>query len=154
METPLGVYMGKLLKYYFASITRHLSHLSIDRYYYPLCVLNDQEFLCAQKDLGEQLGVDKVTVVRLLDYLEEHKCLVRIPDQNDRRIKKIELTSKGESYALEIAKAMKAVDDEILEEIEVEQRKVFKELLSFIYETSVKEPIDNVELTLKNKEGI
>lgn len=48
-----------------------------------------------QATLGDELGIDKATMVKFLDQLEEFELLERVSDQNDRRVKNLKLTEKG-----------------------------------------------------------
>ncbi|MNT85381.1 HTH-type transcriptional repressor NicR [compost metagenome] len=48
-----------------------------------------------QITLGDELGIDKATMVKLIDQLEALKLVVRTPHPEDRRVKLISLTKKG-----------------------------------------------------------
>src|SRR5882762_9696465 len=49
----------------------------------------------AQAALADRIGVDRSDMVSLLDELEEHRYVVRRPDQTDRRRKIVEITGTG-----------------------------------------------------------
>jgi DNA-binding MarR family transcriptional regulator len=49
-----------------------------------------------QITLGEEMGIDKATMVRLIDGLEDLGAVERITAQEDRRAKWIAITQKGE----------------------------------------------------------
>ncbi len=48
-----------------------------------------------QQDLAISVIKDKATITRLLDHLESAKLIVRLPDEQDRRTKRIFLTDQG-----------------------------------------------------------
>jgi len=48
-----------------------------------------------QKQLGEGLGIDKASMVKFLNGLEELNYITRTEDQTDRRIKIVSLTTQG-----------------------------------------------------------
>ncbi|MNS82337.1 Transcriptional regulator SlyA [compost metagenome] len=48
-----------------------------------------------QITLGDELGIDKATMVKLIDQLEALKLVERTPHPEDRRVKLIKLTKKG-----------------------------------------------------------
>lgn len=48
-----------------------------------------------QQELADKLGKDKSNILRIIDALEKKKCVVRIPDETDRRKKNLMLTKKG-----------------------------------------------------------
>ncbi len=49
----------------------------------------------SQIDLGEALGFDKASMVKLIDHLEDIKFVTRQTDPKDRRIKNVQITSRG-----------------------------------------------------------
>ena len=51
-----------------------------------------------QQQLSEKTQKDKGNITRLVDSLEKRKLLVRIPNDSDRRSKRLYLTSKGKAY--------------------------------------------------------
>lgn len=151
MTQPLGVYIGKLIKYYYSMLSEELKDLSIERYFYPLITIKNHACSSSQKILAEELGVDKVTMVRILDYLEEHQCISRNPNPKDRRVKRIELTEKGEKYTVRIEQAISRVDELLLAEVDKEEKKQLFHQLAKILEQAKDIPLEKVELTLKNK---
>lgn len=56
----------------------------------------DQDNTLSQNELSKNLGKDKTTISRTLDALEKKAYIVRIPTQEDKRVKTINLTSQGE----------------------------------------------------------
>lgn len=48
-----------------------------------------------QRELGSMAGRDKTGISRAIDWLEKHNYVLRIPDQQDRRNKRIYLTHSG-----------------------------------------------------------
>lgn len=49
----------------------------------------------SQIDLGDALGFDKASMVKLIDHLESLKFVLRKTDPQDRRIKNVQITPKG-----------------------------------------------------------
>ncbi|WP_320035695.1 MarR family transcriptional regulator [Halarcobacter sp.] len=56
----------------------------------------DQDNTLSQNELSKNLGKDKTTISRTLDALEKKSYIVRIPTQEDKRVKTINLTSEGQ----------------------------------------------------------
>jgi DNA-binding MarR family transcriptional regulator len=50
-------------------------------------------------ELSRELFIDSASMKRTLDRLERKECLVRIPDPQDKRLFKLELTDKGKELA-------------------------------------------------------
>lgn len=151
MNQPLGVYISKLIKSYYSMLSKQLDHISIDRYFYPMVVIKKKQQGASQKELAEELGVDKVTMVRILDYLEKHQCISRKADPRDRRVKRIELTGLGENYADEIEQALFEVDQQLLVDMNSKEKRQLLQQLDNMLKQLKDFPLDKVELTLKNK---
>lgn len=50
---------------------------------------------CSQDDVSVALKTDKTTVGKALASLEKKKCVVRLQDETDKRIKRLSLTAIG-----------------------------------------------------------
>ena len=66
----------------------------------------------SQITLGQDIGVDKASMVKFIDGLEKKKWVRRVQDKFDRRVKLVELTPKG----LEGLKALADVHDKVVAE--------------------------------------
>ena len=51
---------------------------------------------CSLSELSKAMHISAPTISGIIDRLEESGYVKRIPDENDRRVTNIELTSKGE----------------------------------------------------------
>lgn len=63
-------------------------------------------------DVAKRLGVDQSTSSRQVRPLEEHGFVKRTADENDRRVNRLTLTSKGRN-------ALERIDDVILNDFDV-----------------------------------
>jgi DNA-binding MarR family transcriptional regulator len=52
----------------------------------------------SQQELGEQLGIDRTTVVELIDELEKKGVVVRVRNPADRRSYSLKLTPHGRAF--------------------------------------------------------
>jgi DNA-binding MarR family transcriptional regulator len=82
-----------------------------------------------QRELGEELGVDRTTMVALVDELERAGYVARTRDPADRRVYVIELTRAGATARRKAADRLLAVEREILAPLSASERRVFAELL-------------------------
>jgi DNA-binding MarR family transcriptional regulator len=113
---PFGKVFSELAKAYADHFLEQLKHLPLKRYYYPLVVIEKYEGDINQTLLGEELYLDKATVVRMLDYLEKENCIRRVPSPKDRRAHLLELTPKAKTMIPEIKKAAQQSNLACLEE--------------------------------------
>lgn len=67
-----------------------------------------------QNDMAHVTNRHKATLTRLLDTMEKNHLVVRIPDPNDKRVKRVYLTKQGKSHF----ESMKPVFQEASEEVQ------------------------------------
>ncbi|MFE7958961.1 MarR family winged helix-turn-helix transcriptional regulator [Streptomyces sp. NPDC057413] len=80
-------------------------------------------------DLAERLEVVPRAVTTLVDALETHGKVRRVPDPVNRRVTRIELTPSGRETLRELHAARRAAAEEILAPLEKDQRAVLGDLL-------------------------
>lgn len=104
----LGSRLGYLLKHAFLELeelhTVHLADCAVNVRELSVLLLLDGREPESQQQAAERLGVDRTTMVGLLDALESKGLVVREPDPADRRRNVVALTDAGRS-ALKDAKA-------------------------------------------------
>ncbi|MEW9532354.1 MarR family winged helix-turn-helix transcriptional regulator [Microbispora sp. NPDC049125] len=85
-----------------------------------------------QHQLGELLGIDRTTMVGLVDRLEEEGMAGRRRGVDDRRRYLIELTEKGRARARELLLIGSEVDAELLSGLTPDERAALEGLLARI----------------------
>lgn len=83
-----------------------------------------------QASLGDEMGIDKATMVKLIDCLEQKKLVVRITDPNDRRGKLIQITPKGAEFLTKTSKVIQKVMEDFLKPLSRGESEVLKKTLS------------------------
>ena len=68
----------------------------------------------SQQDVADRLGVDRTTMVTLIDGLEDKDLVVRRPDAEDRRRNVVVLTGAGQATMAEAAEAAEAAEQRFL----------------------------------------
>ena len=84
----------------------------------------------SQQELGEQLGIDRTTVVELIDDLEQKGVVVRARNAADRRSYSLQLTSRGRTVQKRAAKAFDAAAAEVFAPLQPAELNVLMELLT------------------------
>jgi len=82
-----------------------------------------------QHDLGVLLGIDRTSMVALIDALEDIGYVVREADPSDRRAHALRLTEAGQAANVNIGQALADVQDSIMEPLAVEERELLVSLL-------------------------
>ena len=83
----------------------------------------------SQQALGEQLGIDRTTVVELIDDLEQQGVVVRRRNPSDRRSYALSLTPKGRTVQKRAARAFDGAAEEFLGALRPAERPVFADML-------------------------
>ncbi|MEU5218627.1 MarR family transcriptional regulator [Streptomyces sp. NPDC020807] len=81
-------------------------------------------------DLATRLEVVPRAVTSLVDGLEASGRVRRVPDPNNRRVVRIELTDEGRATLRKLRSARRAAAEDILDPLTVDQREVLGGLLS------------------------
>jgi DNA-binding MarR family transcriptional regulator len=98
---------------------RHVVALSYLRGYGPT----------AQQKLADRLRMDASSMVCLLNELEENDLVVRQRDRADRRRAIVELSPQGEFALCRVDKAVQIVEDEMMTQLNDQERATLHELL-------------------------
>ncbi len=106
-KLPLGQYFSVMAKQYFASLSKHMEDIDPGRYFTVLLYLHSEKKGIPQQQISENLHIDKVYVVKILDYLEEHNFVERLVNAEDRREKQVMLTATGVKNIERIRKKVK-----------------------------------------------
>jgi len=80
---------------FFGTLQKRLSHLDIQRSFYPLLLIDAGEGKLTQQELANELLSDKVQIVRIVDYLSTNGYVERVQNQKDRREYNLTITDKG-----------------------------------------------------------
>jgi len=83
----------------------------------------------SQHDLGEQLGIDKTTMVELIDDLEKQRAVVRRRNPADRRSYALSLTPSGRALQKKAARAFDDVTDEVFAPLKPAERRALGDML-------------------------
>jgi DNA-binding MarR family transcriptional regulator len=83
----------------------------------------------SQHELGEQLGIDRTTMVELIDDLEAQGVVVRQRNSDDRRAYSIQLTPKGRTVQKRAARAFDAAADEFFGPLKPGERRDLADMM-------------------------
>jgi DNA-binding MarR family transcriptional regulator len=96
-----------------------------------LLTLADHE-PASQQQAAERLGVDRTTMVALLDGLEAKGLVTRRPQAGDRRRNVVELTGKGQDTLERGVRASDEAERVLLSPLTPEERPVLRRMLQAI----------------------
>jgi len=124
-KQPLGKFLSGIGKSFLHVLNVKLNHLDIKRCYYALILIEEGKGKMTQQELADLLESDKVSVVRVIDYLSDAGYVKRVRVDTDRRKYGLTLTAKAEkemplikkSMAEVIQKALKGLSEKKIEEL-------------------------------------
>ncbi|WP_214320089.1 MarR family winged helix-turn-helix transcriptional regulator [Nonomuraea sediminis] len=84
----------------------------------------------SQQEAATRLGIDRTTMVAMVDTLEGKGLVTRRPDPADRRRNLVELTVKGRETHRDGGLAVERAEREFLAEVADEDARLFRDVLS------------------------
>lgn len=102
--------LSGLGKGYLHLLRAKLHHLDIDRNYYALVLIDKQDGSMTQQELALKLDTDKVSIVRVIDYLSDKGYVQRVRKTEDRRKHSLVLTPKAVGALPEIKRSFSEIN--------------------------------------------
>jgi DNA-binding MarR family transcriptional regulator len=96
------------------AIETELARLNINGREFGVLTLIDAEGPASQQRLADRIGVDRTTMVALIDMLEEKRLVHRRRDPNDRRAYQLEATAAGRKTLQDALKAVELGEQQAL----------------------------------------
>lgn len=128
--------LGYLLKHGFIELERlheqHLAPTGVNARELGLLLFLDGREPTSQQDAARRLGVDRTTMVELLDGLEQRGLVARLTDQSDRRRNVIDLTSAGRATLRDATRASDDAERALLVDLDKAEAAQLRSLLQRI----------------------
>ncbi|MEO1022907.1 MAG: MarR family winged helix-turn-helix transcriptional regulator [Bacteroidota bacterium] len=112
MKLPLAIEFGKALSQFYWSFQNHMNRLLQQ---YDLTVEHARILMiismnegCSQQFIADQTKKTKPAITTLLDNMTSRNLIVRVPDQNDRRVNMLYLTELGKNLQVTIQDVINA----------------------------------------------
>jgi len=137
-----GYEMARISEVYLSTLSSIMKPFGIERYFAPLLFLCENSGKVTQKDLAEALKRDKVSTMRMVDYLSEKGLLIRTQDCNDRRCQILKVTDKALKLLPKIKEGVQQTNDLLLRDFTEEEKVSFKKSMDKLFTTigSLPEP--------------
>jgi DNA-binding MarR family transcriptional regulator len=82
-----------------------------------------------QMKIGEEMGIDKATMVKITDHLEKLKLIERIASTEDRRVKNLVITNKGRKTLKDLNAKRGEIEKQFFSGLTDSETETFKSLL-------------------------
>lgn len=146
---PLGRFFAYITKSYYGALAKRLEDLEIDRYYSVLLAIDKWGKNCTQQSLCHLLNIDKVSMVRMIDYFLKKKFVRKLQNPADRREYFLELTPKAQKRMPEFYAAIEEMNRVALRGFTPEQQASFLRQLLLV-EANINElPSEKVIINYK-----
>ena len=136
--------LGYLLKHAFFELeelhTVHLARCAVNVRELSVLLLLDGREPESQQQAAGRLGVDRTTMVGLLDGLEGKGLLVRQPDPGDRRRNVVLLTEAGRRALKEARAASDEAERELLADLSSREAGQLRDLLARVVARRERQP--------------
>lgn len=130
LPVNLGWALATLLRTYQTRVEAALVGLPGGARGFLVMALVEKETCHSQAAIAERLGLDKTILTYLLDGLENDGLVKRTPDPQDRRIRHIKITAKGQKTLAKFTRAVEQVEKQVLSRLNPEEAAWFQRSLS------------------------
>lgn len=152
-EIPLGAFIAITYRSNFVKINNKMKELDLSAgQFFVLLILSREQGL-TQDTLAWRLLIDKGSIARAVNVLEENGYVKRVTDENNRRAVRIYFTEKGEQLVPEISKIERELEEGIFSLLSEEEKAQARVLLCKIaqgsYESAYEDDEKRKEFPLK-----
>ncbi len=130
-----GYEMARVSEVYLSTLSAIMKPHDIERYFMPFLYLCEYSGKITQKDLAQALGRDKVSTMRIVDYLCEKKLLIRKQDKKDRRCQILEITDKALYILPKVKAGIKQTNKLLFQQFTEDEKQQFKQSMDKLYAT-------------------
>jgi DNA-binding MarR family transcriptional regulator len=129
---PIGRILSHTGRSFLQLLNKKLNHLDLERSYYALILIDLGQGELTQKELACQLETDKVSIVRIVDYLAGKGYVKRVKSSFDGRKYCLTLTDKAKEVLPGIKNSMKEVTAVAFSGLTELQQTEFRSILGII----------------------
>jgi DNA-binding MarR family transcriptional regulator len=114
LKSSLGYCLSKLTTLIKAQLERKLKQIDLNIHQMALLAVLSIDNSTNQNQMCDELGVDKASMVKLIDQIEQLKLVERVNSSEDRRVKFLHITEKGRSTLAKARALRLSVEEQFL----------------------------------------
>jgi DNA-binding MarR family transcriptional regulator len=130
-----GFLLGKALQQMESKFAEGLIPFDINSRQYGVLLFVQENPYSSQKDISENLQIDRTTMVSHIDHLETLGFVERTRNPNDRRSYSLRITEKGNDVLDSRWEFLTNVESEVLAPLNQQERESLKDFLVKIWRT-------------------
>jgi len=152
-DLPLGAFVSMTYRSHFVRINHRMKELGLSAgQFFVLMVLSDEQGV-TQDYLAGVFLIDKGSIARAVNVLEEKGIVRRITDESNRRAVRLYLTEAGEKLISEVVKIDKEWEEAAFSGLSEDERAQAMALLCKISENSCQAAYENGDKKWKGFPG-
>jgi DNA-binding MarR family transcriptional regulator len=132
LEGLLGYFLRRADVFTFQSFNAHLAEDRLSPGQLGVLLMCEANPGINQTRLGKALGIDRSTLVAMIDLLESRGLVARTPSAIDRRSHALKLTRQGEAFLKALQPRLQRHEAEIARSLSAAERRQLMELLARI----------------------
>ena len=122
LKRYLGYCFYKAAAHIRGKVDRQLQPFGVVAPQFGMMIVLETHGSKTQGELGQFMGMDKATMVRMIDGLEAKKFVTRVPSQEDRRANRLEITKTGRLAIVKMDQARQRAETEFLKVLSPKER--------------------------------
>ncbi|MFJ7990612.1 MarR family winged helix-turn-helix transcriptional regulator [Peribacillus frigoritolerans] len=130
-----GFLLGKALQQMESKFAEGLIPFDINSRQYGVLLFVQENPYSSQKDISENLQIDRTTMVSHIDHLETLGFVERTRNPNDRRSYSLLITEKGNDVLDSSWEFLTNVESEVLAPLNQQEKELLKDFLVKIWRT-------------------
>ncbi|MCU7746590.1 MarR family transcriptional regulator [Priestia megaterium] len=130
-----GFLLGKALQQMENKFSKGLLPFNINSRQYGVLLFIEEKPYSSQKDISENLQIDRTTMVSHIDHLETLGLVERTKNPNDRRSYSLLITEKGKEVLNSRWEFLTHIESEVLAPLEQQERQLLKDFLIRIWKS-------------------
>ncbi|MBK0010151.1 winged helix-turn-helix transcriptional regulator [Bacillus sp. S35] len=130
-----GFLLGKALQQMEQKFAEGLAPFNINSRQYGVLLFIEENPYSSQKDISDNLQIDRTTMVSHIDHLETLGFVERTKNPNDRRSYSLLITEKGKEVLNSRWEFLTDVESEVLTPLNQQERQLLKDFLIRIWKS-------------------
>jgi DNA-binding MarR family transcriptional regulator len=132
LEGLLGYFLRRADVFAFQNFNAHMAEDRVSPGQLGVLLMCEANPGINQTRLGRALGIDRSTLVAMIDLLESRGLVARTPSATDRRSHALKLTRQGEAFLKAMQPRLQRHEAEIARNLSAAERRQLMELLARI----------------------
>ncbi len=129
LKPHFGYLLHKTSLLYKLESSKRLASLNIQACHFAALLIIESETSANQIQICSETGVDKATMVKTIDHLQNLKLVERVESKSDRRIKNLNLTKKGKRLLTQAKEIRAGYEKDFLDSLTSGEAKSIRKIL-------------------------